>query len=117
MAKEDSSMSKNIVTVTDQDFEEQVLRSDLPVLVDFWADWCGPCHMVAPVVEEIAAEHAGKLRVAKLDIDESPYTAQQFGVLSIPTLILFTGGEERGRVIGARGKDYIIGTLLGELAA
>jgi len=110
-------MSKDILTVTDRDFEDRVLRSNTPVLVDFWAEWCGPCHMVAPVVEEIALEHAGRLRVAKLNIDDSPETAQRFGVLSIPTLILFSGGEERGRVIGARGKDYVVGSLLGDLAA
>jgi thioredoxin 1 len=110
-------MSDDIVTVTDQDFEQRVLRSDLPVLVDFWAQWCGPCHWLAPVVEEIAAEHAGKLRVAKLNVDDSPHTAGQFGVLSIPTLILFSGGQERGRVIGAQGKEYILRTLLGDAAA
>jgi thioredoxin 1 len=107
----------DIVTVTDQDFEEQVLRSELPVLVDFWAPWCGPCHTVAPVLEQIAAEQAGRLRVAKLDVDDSPRTAQQLGVLTIPTLILFRGGQEHGRVIGAQGKDHIVRTLLGDAAA
>jgi thioredoxin 1 len=110
-------MHEDIVTVTDQDFEQQVLRSDLPVLVDFWAPWCGPCHTVAPVVEEIAAEQGGKLRVAKLNVDDSPQTAQRFGVLSIPTLTLFRGGQEHGRVIGAQGKEYIVRTLLGDIAA
>lgn len=110
-------MSKDIVTVTDQDFQQQVLRSDLPVLVDFWAQWCVPCHRLAPVVEEIAAEQAGKFRVAKLNVDDSPRTAGQFGVLSIPTLILFSGGQERGRVIGAQGKKDIVRTLLGDAAA
>lgn len=110
-------MRNDIVTVTDQDFEQQVLRSDLPVLVDFWAQWCGPCHMVAPVVEEIAGEHAGKLRVVKLNVDDSPRTAGQLGVLSIPTLILFSGGQERGRVIGVQGKESIVRTLLGDAAA
>ncbi|HZD02440.1 MAG TPA: thioredoxin [Actinomycetes bacterium] len=110
-------MREDIVTVTDQDFQQQVLRSDLPVLVDFWAPWCGPCHMLAPVVEEIAAEQAGKLRVAKLNVDDSPRTAQQFGVLSIPTLILFRGGQERGRVIGAQGRESIVRALLGDAAA
>jgi thioredoxin 1 len=102
--------------VPNQDFQQQVLRSDLPVLVDLWAEWCGPCHMVAPVVEAIAAEQAGKLRVAKLNVDDSPHTAGQFGVLSIPTLILFSGGQEQGRVIGAHGKEYIVRTLLGDAA-
>jgi thioredoxin 1 len=110
-------MRDDIVIVTDQDFEQQVLRSELPVLVDFWAPWCGPCHTVAPVLEQIAAEQAGKLRVAELDVDDSPRTAQQLGVLSIPTLILFRGGQERGRVIGAHGKDHIVRTLLGDAAA
>jgi thioredoxin 1 len=110
-------MRDDIVTVTSQDFEKQVLRSDLPVLVDFWAQWCGPCHVLAPVVEEIAAEQAGRLRVAKLDVDDSPQTAQRFGVLSIPTLILFRGGQEQGRMVGARGKDDIVRTLLGDAAA
>ena len=110
-------MREDIITVTDQDFEQQVLHSDLPVLVDFWAPWCGPCHMVAPVVEEIAAEQAGKLRVAKLNVDDSPQIAGRFGVMSIPTLILFNGAEERGRVIGAHGKEHIVRTLLGDAAA
>jgi thioredoxin 1 len=109
-------MSEHVFTVTDQDFQERVLRSDLPVLVDFWAEWCGPCHLVAPVVEELAAEQAGKVRVAKLNVDDSPSTAQQFGVMSIPTLILFAGGTERGRVIGAAGKQHIVRTLLGAAA-
>ena len=110
-------MSSEITHVTDEDFPETVLGSDLPVLVDFWADWCGPCHIVAPVVEEIATERSASLRVAKLNVDENPFTAQQYGVLSIPTLILFSGGEERGRIVGARGKDSIVQTLLREPVA
>lgn len=110
-------MTDEIVHVSDQDFAQAVLGSDLPVLVDFWADWCGPCHIVAPVVEEIATEQAGKLRVAKLDVDENPYTAQQYGVLSIPTLILFSDGEEQGRVVGARSKDSIAQALLQSVAS
>lgn len=110
-------MSNEIIDVNDQDFAQKVLDSELPVLVDFWAAWCGPCHIVAPVVEEIAGEQSERLRVAKLNVDDSPYTAGQYGVLSIPTLILFSGGEERGRVVGARGKDDIVQTLLGDLAA
>jgi thioredoxin 1 len=110
-------MHADIVTVTDRDFDQQVLGSELPVLVDFWAPWCVPCHLVAPVLEEIAGEQAGRLRVAKLDVDDSPQTAQRFGVLSIPTLVLFRGGQERGRVIGAQGKNDIVRTLLGGAAA
>jgi thioredoxin 1 len=110
-------MSSDIVHVNDQDFVETVVESDLPVLVDFWADWCGPCHIVAPVVEDIAAEQAGRVRVAKLNVDESPYTAQQYGVQSIPTLMLFSGGREEGRVVGARSKDFITQALLHDLAA
>lgn len=110
-------MRNEIIHVGDQDFTHAVLGSDLPVLVDFWAQWCGPCHIVATVVEEIAAERAGRLRVAKLNVDENPYTAEQYGVLSIPTLILFRGGEEQGRVVGARSKDSIAQALLHDVAA
>jgi thioredoxin 1 len=101
-------MREDIITVTDQDFEQQVLHPDLPVLVDFWAPWCGPCHMVAPVVEQIAAEQAGKLRVAKLNVDDSPQIAGRFGVMSIPTLILFANGQEKTRIVGARAKQQLL---------
>jgi len=94
--------------VTDQDFEERVLRSDTPVLVDFWAEWCVPCHMVSPVVEEIGREKADRLRVAKLNIDENPEMTRRYGVMSIPTLMLFKGGEEAARLVGARGKDAVL---------
>jgi thioredoxin 1 len=94
--------------VTDQDFEERVLRSDTPVLVDFWAEWCVPCHMVSPVVEEIGREKADRLRVAKLNIDENPEMTRRYGVMSIPTLMLFKGGEEATRLVGARGKDAVL---------
>ena len=110
-------MSEKILEVSDQDFVEAVVNSELPVLVDFWADWCGPCHIIAPVVEEIAIEQAGRLRVAKVNIDENPSTAQRYGVQSIPTLILLSGGEELGRVIGAQGKDAITQTLRRDVAA
>jgi thioredoxin 1 len=110
-------MSDRIRNVSDQDFVETVVNSELPVLVDFWADWCGPCHIVAPVIEEIAIEQTGRLHVAKLNVDANPSTAQRYGVQSIPTLILFSGGEERGRVIGAQGKDAITQVLLRDVAA
>src|ERR687887_2300380 len=107
----------NIGEVTDQDFQSRVLQSDKPVLVDCWADWCVPCHMVSPVVEEIAQEKGEGLAVAKLNVDDNPETARQFGVMSIPTLILFVGGEEKARVVGARGKDAILREIDPAIAA
>jgi thioredoxin 1 len=94
--------------VTDQDFDERVLKSDTPVLVDFWAEWCVPCHMVSPVVEEIGREKGERLRVAKLNIDENPEMTRRYGVMSIPTLLLFKDGEAAARVVGARGKDALL---------
>jgi thioredoxin 1 len=110
-------MSERTIHVSDADFTREVLGSDRPVLVDFWADWCGPCHVVAPVVEEIADERSDTLLVAKLNVDDNPDTAQRYGVQSIPTLILFADGNERGRVIGARSKDAIVEALQLETAA
>src|SRR5438876_2440117 len=107
----------NIGTVTETDFQAQVLDSETPVLVDFWAEWCVPCHMVSPVVEEIAQEKGDGLAVAKLNVDDNPQTARQFGVMSIPTLILFVGGEEKARVVGARGKDAILREIEPQLVA
>ena len=101
-------MSENVLTATDAGFETEVLKSDQPVLVDFWADWCTPCHMVSPIVEEIGRDKAGVMKVAKLNVDDNPETARRFGVMSIPTLILFKDGEEKARVIGARPKDDIL---------
>ena len=103
--------------VTDQDFEERVLKSDEPVLVDFWAEWCVPCHMVSPVVEEIGQEKGETLRVAKLNIDENPEVTRRYGVMSIPTLMLFKGGEEKARVVGARGKEALLKEIDPHLAA
>ncbi len=100
-------MSANILTVTDSSFEADVLGSDLPVLVDFWAEWCGPCKMIAPVLEEIAVEYAGKLKVAKLNIDDNDATAPKFGIRSIPTLILFRNGQVEATKIGAMGKSEL----------
>ena len=103
--------------VTDRDFKDTVLSADVPVLVDFWAEWCVPCHMVSPVVEEIARDKGGALRVAKLNVDDNPETARRYGVMSIPTLIVFRAGEERARLIGARGKDAILREIEPHLAA
>jgi thioredoxin 1 len=106
----------NIGDVTDGDFQTTVLEADAPVLVDFWAEWCVPCHMVSPVVEEIGVEKAEVLRVAKLNIDDNPEVTRKYGVMSIPSLILFVGGEEVARVVGARGKDALLKELDPHLA-
>lgn len=92
------------VTVTDSNFEEEVINSELPVLVDFWAAWCGPCRVIAPVIEELAEEYEGRFKVAKLDVDYNPQTAMQFGVRSIPTLLFFKDGQVADQVIGAQSK-------------
>ncbi len=99
------------VTVSDDTFAEEVLASSTPVLVDFWAAWCGPCRMVAPVLDEIAAEKAGSLTVAKVDVDANPATARDFQVVSIPTLILFKNGQAVKRIVGAKGKAALLREL------
>jgi thioredoxin 1 len=93
--------SDAIVTLTDSTFEEEVLKSDVPVLVDFWAAWCGPCLRIAPIIEELATELAGKVKVGKLDVDENQQSAINYGVQSIPTLILFKDGKIADRIVGA----------------
>jgi len=101
----------NTITISDDSFKQAVLESDKPVLVDFWATWCGPCKMVAPVLEEIAGEHADKLTVAKLDIDQNPSAAGEFKVMSIPTMILFQGGKPVKTIVGAKGKAALLKDL------
>jgi thioredoxin 1 len=93
-------MSEAIITGTDATFDAEVLKSELPVLVDFWAPWCGPCQMIAPVVEEIAEAHKGKLKVVKMNVDENGQTPQTYGVMAIPTLILYKGGQVKEKVVG-----------------
>ncbi|MGH2682021.1 MAG: thioredoxin [Actinomycetota bacterium] len=110
-------MSDAVIDTTDNEFDDQVLGSATPVLVDFWADWCVPCHMVSPIVEEIGREKGESLRVVKLNVDENPSTAQRYGVMGIPTLILFKDGEEKARVVGAKGKDAILAEIAPHIAA
>ncbi len=102
----------SIETLTDSTFDEEIAGSGEPVLVDFWAEWCGPCKMIAPMLEEIAGEHAGKLRIAKLNVDDNPAAARRFDVMSIPTLIVFKDGQPAKRLVGAKPK----GALLEELS-
>ena len=97
--------------VTDSSFKADVLESEIPVLVDFWAPWCGPCRMVAPVVDEIAEQYAGQIKVVKLNTDENPNTASQYGIRSIPTLMIFKGGQRVDMVVGAVPKTTLASTL------
>ncbi|HYF90965.1 MAG TPA: thioredoxin [Symbiobacteriaceae bacterium] len=113
-------MAQFTVPITDETFEAEVLKADVPVLVDFWAPWCGPCKMIAPVLEEIAQANIGKLKVAKLNVDENQRYAGQFGVMSIPTMILFHGGAAVGQLVGFRPKadlQRILDQALATLAA
>jgi thioredoxin 1 len=99
------------ITVTDATFDDEVLASDTPVLVDFWADWCGPCKMVAPVLEQIAEEYAGRLTIAKLDIDANPKTPVKYGVIGAPTLNLYKNGEVVQQIVGAKPKRQLLAAI------
>jgi thioredoxin 1 len=101
----------NAVEITSANFQGEVVESDMPVLIDFWAEWCGPCRMIAPAIEELAGEYAGRVKVAKLDVDAEPGLASRYGVLSIPMIALFKDGEMVERIVGARPKDRIVSEL------
>ena len=100
-------MSSDIVYVTDESFEEDVLKSEIPVLVDYWAEWCGPCKMIAPILDEIVGEYAGKLKIAKLNIDENSATPPKFGIRGIPTLMIFKDGDVEATKVGALSKSQL----------
>jgi len=97
-----------VVEITNKNFESEVVKSDIPVLVDFWAEWCGPCKVIAPIVEELSNELDGKLKVAKVNVDDAQELASQFNIMSIPTLLVFKGGEPVEMIVGAVGKDQLL---------
>jgi len=108
-------MGDNIVHVTDASFDEEVLQADLPVLVDYWAEWCGPCKMIAPVLDEIAGEYAGKLKICKMDVDSNTETAPKFGIRGIPTLMIFKNGNAEATKVGALSKTQLTEFIDGSL--
>lgn len=109
------SVSANIVHVSDAEFDSKVLKSEVPVLVDFWAEWCGPCKMIAPILDEIADDYVGRLVVAKLNIDDNPATPPKYGIRGIPTLMLFKGGEVEATKVGALSKSQLVSFIDGNI--
>ncbi|HCX64344.1 MAG TPA: thioredoxin [Eubacteriaceae bacterium] len=104
-------MAKSVVIVDESNFEEEVLKSDVPVMVDFWAEWCGPCQMVIPILDELAAELDGEAKIAKLNVDENRSIAMEYRVMSIPTIVFFKNGEEVKREVGAKDKDEYLSLI------
>jgi thioredoxin len=111
MTKEGRLNVANAVEITSSNFQGEVVESDVPVLIDFWAEWCGPCRMISPVIDELAGEYSGRVKVAKLDVDAEPGIASRYGVLSIPMVALFKDGEMVERVVGAKPKDRLVQEL------
>jgi len=103
------------IQITDSNFEQEVEKSDIPVLIDFWAVWCGPCKMIAPIVEELAVEFEGKAKIGKVDVDNNPVIASKFGIRSIPTLLIFKGGKKVDEIVGAVPKPMILSKLKAQL--
>jgi len=109
--QEVTDLSDKIVYLSDASFEDEVLKSDVPVLVDYWAEWCGPCKMIAPILDEIAEEYDGRIKIAKLNIDENPNTPPKYGIRGIPTLMLFKNGEVEATKVGALSKSQLAAFL------
>ncbi len=110
-SKEMQMAGKNVVEITDKNFEQEVTKSDIPVLVDFWAAWCGPCRAIAPTIDELATEYAGRLKVGKCNVDENPITPSKFGIRAIPTLIFFKNGSVVEQITGAVAKSHIVSVI------
>jgi thioredoxin 1 len=104
-------MAEGISTLSDGSFDEELGSAETPILVDFWAEWCGPCKMIAPILEEIAGEHGDKLRIGKLNVDDNPDVTRKFEVMAIPTLIVFQDGQPKKRLVGAKGKSQLLDEL------
>jgi thioredoxin 1 len=101
----------DVIEITDDNFEQEVLRADVPVMVDLWAEWCGPCRMVTPIIEALAEEYGEQIKVGKLDVDSNPATPARYGVQGIPTVFLFKNGEEAGRIVGARPRAQFVSLI------
>ncbi|OGW83276.1 MAG: thioredoxin [Omnitrophica bacterium RIFCSPHIGHO2_02_FULL_51_18] len=109
-------MVVSVLTITDRNFDEDVIKSNIPVLVDFWAEWCGPCRIVGPILDELAPSYAGKLKIGKMNVDDNQDSPAKFGVMNIPTMIVFKNGKETGRIVGAMSKAELQKKIDGAIA-